>query len=176
MPRPTITNTFSANTQIKSAQVNQNFTDVRTFSGVRLYKSVDELYATGAYRDLLFDTEDFDTDSYHSTASNTQRITCAVAGYYLFSAVIQFAVNTTGIRVMRFNRYNSSSVSQATYHKQSIGANTGGGANTYLSSSGIIKMNADDFVIVEIYQDSGGNLNLIGGNEACSASCEFLGV
>src|SRR3989304_437835 len=39
------------------------------FSGCSLYKSADEAYATGAWANLLFDSESFDTDSFHSTSS-----------------------------------------------------------------------------------------------------------
>ena len=171
-----VTYIFSPNTKARSAEVNTNNVDLGTFSGCSLYKSIAEAYMTGAYRDLLFNSELFDTDSYHDTGSNTQRITCATAGYYLFSAIIQFAINNTGIRVVRFNRYNSAAVSQATYTKQSQAATAGGTANNYLNTQAIIYMNAGDFLITEIFQDSGVNVDLAGGVEGCSFCCEFLGI
>ena len=172
MPKLTITNTFSANTQIKSAQGNQNFTDVMTFSGCLLYKSASELYASGAWANVLFNSESFDTDSYDSTSSNTQRITIATAGYYFFFATVQYAINATGIRAMRFDK-NSGTY----YFKKSHNSTDGGTANGYLSSSGIIYLAANDYVQVNFYQDSGGNLNIIGGDaESTTFGCQFLGT
>ena len=47
---------------------------------------------------LTFDTERYDTDNFHSTVSNTDRLTVPKAGKYLLYAGFRFAVNGTGYR------------------------------------------------------------------------------
>jgi len=141
------------------------------FSGCSLYKSVNEAYASGAWANLLFDSESFDTDSYHSTVANTQRITVSATGYYFFFATVQYANNATGFRAIRFDKNNGTY-----YFKKSHNSNDGGTVNGYLSSSGIIYLTAGDYVQVNFYQDSGGNLNIIGGTaESTAFGCNFLG-
>lgn len=48
---------------------------------------------------LTWDTEDFDTDSMHSTSSNTSRITFTHAGKYMITGSIFFASTVNGVGV-----------------------------------------------------------------------------
>lgn len=56
------------------------------FSGARVFNSAD-ITLTG-FDTLTFDSERFDTDSYHSTSSNTSRLTVPTTGYYGIGASI----------------------------------------------------------------------------------------
>lgn len=47
---------------------------------------------------MLADTELFDNDSMHSTASQTSRITCQTPGRYLICATVRTGTNQTGHR------------------------------------------------------------------------------
>lgn len=72
------------------------------FSGCSLYKSATQSVNNDTITTVTFDSEFFDTDAYHSTSSNTSRITIPTgkAGKFLFIAVIQWAANATGVRNM----------------------------------------------------------------------------
>lgn len=50
---------------------------------------------------VTLDTEDFDTDSMHSTSVNTSRITCVTDGLYEVSGQIPYTANATGTREIR---------------------------------------------------------------------------
>ena len=46
---------------------------------------------------LTFDTEDYDTNSMHSTATNPGRLTCKTAGKFHIGAQCLFGTNGTGV-------------------------------------------------------------------------------
>jgi hypothetical protein len=53
-----------------------------TFSGARVYNSGDFSHDnSGGEKIITFDTEEFDTDAYHSTSANTSRLTVPTTGY-----------------------------------------------------------------------------------------------
>jgi hypothetical protein len=51
---------------------------------------------------LTANSENFDNDSMHSTASNTSRWTIQTAGRYLCFATVQFAADASGVRNVNF--------------------------------------------------------------------------
>lgn len=71
---------------------------------------------------LLFNTETRDTDAFHSTVSNTGRITIptGLGGWYLFSAHVPWTVANTGIRKVWF-RTNGTTASTPVTVDQSLG-------------------------------------------------------
>lgn len=108
---------------------------------------------------LLWDTEDVDTDGWHSTSSNTSRITPTKAGWVELSGCIGWAVgaNTTTRRgiAVDFNggsrRYGTMAVPSATASQ-----------NVYVTSSWILSFNGTtDYAELIAYQNSGGNLDTV---------------
>ena len=73
-----------------------------TFSGASVYNSVN-FYTTaaGVYNYVLFDSENFDTDNYHDTSTNTSRLTIPADGYYdlSFSCNADVTIATTGVSI-----------------------------------------------------------------------------
>ncbi len=106
--------------------------------------------STGNWLSIGGYTEDWDTDAMHSTSVNTSRITCVTAGKYLFTGSVAFASNATGIRGARFLANGGT-----TYEQCGQPAAAGAGA---MSISGIIPMTAGQYVELQAYQSSGGNL------------------
>jgi hypothetical protein len=122
------------------------------FAGVALTKSAVQAIPGTTYTSITFDTEDFDTDGYHSTVTNTSRITIpsGKAGYYLVTANTstsggsQFAVHTI--------------VKNGSIYKQSFpGLAT---ANGYAASTLVVIMNlaVSDYVETSVYMNSGVNI------------------
>jgi hypothetical protein len=122
------------------------------FAGVALTKSAVQSIPGTTYTSLTFDTEDFDTDAYHSTATNTSRITIpsGKAGYYLVTANTstssgsQFAVHTI--------------VKNGSIYKQSFpGLAT---ANGYAASTLVVIMNlaVSDYIETSVYTT--GTINM----------------
>ena len=102
---------------------------------------------------LTANSERFDNDSMHSTATNTSRITATRAGRYLFIATVQFAANATGNRRMAF-RVNGTT----TYESTLVGATA---TNSIVTTApAMFTLAATDYVECMVWQTSGGNLNV----------------
>ncbi len=71
-----------------NAEVRDNMNFLRQHHGCRVYKSANQTIASGNNDVLTFNSEVYDTDAYHSTTTNTSRITIGTGldGYYLVLA------------------------------------------------------------------------------------------
>lgn len=67
-----------------------------TFSGARVYRSTTQSITSGAERTVSFDSERFDTDSYHEGVTNPSRITFPATGKYLVGANIGYGAANSG--------------------------------------------------------------------------------
>lgn len=104
---------------------------------------------------LTFNTETYDTDAFHSTSSNTDRITIPAgkAGYYLINYNINYAANATGFRNNAIKLNGGSTIDAVAYIKGfSDDANSLAGTTVYYLS-------VADYVSLSTYQNSGGALN-----------------
>ncbi len=108
-------------------------------------------------------SEDYDTDSFHSTASNTNRLTVPFAGKYLVTGYLAFAANANGLRWALIN-HESTGTAYGTVAVQST--NTIGSIfETGLSVSAIVDCAANDYFRLFAYQNSGGSLNAAVGTQ-----------
>lgn len=123
------------------------------FSGARVYHDSDQSISSATSTDLVFNSERFDSDGYHSIVSNIGRFTVPVNGYYLIEGNIQFESNSTGIRqiVLRLNNATTLAILRVDASATSA---------TILSLSTIYQMNAGDYVNLRVFQDSGVSLNV----------------
>lgn len=123
---------------------------------------------------ILLDTEDVDTDSGHSTATNTSRYTPQTQGRYMISGGISWAANGTGIRNTELWKN---------------GAAISGGGTTYLSAgSGLTSRypsrtmtvsanGSTDYVELVGYQSSGVALSTaVAGIEQPTLSVRMVGT
>lgn len=86
-----------------------------TFKGCYLYKTSDQAIAAGGGSvTITFDAERFDTHGFHSTSSNTDRITMLNSGYAVVTGNLGTSSQTDQI-VLRIEHYNSSDVSQGVW-------------------------------------------------------------
>ena len=125
------------------------------FVGCSLYDtSSTQSIANGTNTALTWDSESFDTDGFHSTSSNTSRITVpsGKGGKYLFTGATFYAANATGVRVLKFFK-NGSELFESNFNK-------GDGTNfTTCNISALIDLVATDYIELVTLQNSGGNLN-----------------
>jgi hypothetical protein len=124
---------------------------------VRAYNDATISIANDVNTTMTFNTESYDTDTIHSTVTNTGRLTATTAGKYLIGCNVDFNGNATGGRLL-FIRLN-------------------GTANAYIggiSAAGRVLVNvvgqsmavtahyslaAGEYVECIVRQDSGGALN-----------------
>jgi hypothetical protein len=71
-----------------------------TFAGADVWQSVAVSMSNNTQTAMTWTNENFDTDSYHSTSTNTSRMTIPAGkgGKYLVTAQMGFNANTTGFR------------------------------------------------------------------------------
>lgn len=119
---------------------------------VILRKSTITSVATGGAA-LTWDTEDIDTDDWHSTSVNTGRITPSRACWIQFTATVHWASNATGRRGAAI-RKNGSSIYYGVIQPGSSAGNTSVTVVRTLQANG-----TSDYFEVLAFQDSGGNLN-----------------
>lgn len=85
--------------------------------GARVYKTANQTINNDVLTALTFDVEDFDTDSFHSTSSNTERLTIPAGkdGLYHVICRVWWTANATGYRAIYGVRKNSGGTVQE-YH------------------------------------------------------------
>jgi len=145
-----------------------------TFAGVRLYNTVDQSIANNTEVALTWSAETYDTDNFHSTSTNTSRITIpsGKAGYYLFTGNLNYNKNATGERFIILKK-NNTKVNQQSY------GNFGSGAYTDVNISDVINLAVGDYIELFAYQSSGASLNIImnnGGVYESQFSVTYLGA
>lgn len=70
--------------------------------------------ADATYTAITFTAEDFDTHNFHSTSSNTSRVTPTIAGYYRFTGAVTFEAQSTGVGLdVHFRKNGSTDVNGA---------------------------------------------------------------
>lgn len=141
------------------------------FSGVKLFSSVAQTINNITWTTLSWNSEEYDTDNYHSTVSNTNRITIATAGYYRLFGKATFVTNATGLRVSRFLLNGATIIA---YGKQ---FNGNASADTIILDAYLIRyFNAADYITFDVYHSSGGTLDVSANVESSLFICEFLGA
>lgn len=124
-----------------------------------LRQTAAQTLTTGVLTAVTFDVEDVDTDvaglGGHSTSSNTSRWVAQYPGWYVVAAGVSWASNSTGQRVIDL-LVNGTGANGSRIWVDA----TAGGSPTMLASRTVkLYLTAGDFVEVEAYQNSGGNLN-----------------
>ncbi len=137
-----------------------------TFSGVSLYNSVNISVNNATHTILTWNSETYDTDNYHSTSSNTSRITIPTTGYYRVTA--QCNLGATGdATVMRI--YKNGTDIQVWYSDGDVYT----GASGFIT--GTLYLAANDYLEVSVWQNSGVAKDIFGGTYYTDFWVERLG-
>ena len=132
--------------------------------GCVLTNSAAQSIANNTYTALTFNTESLDTDGFHSTSTNTNRITIPAgkAGKYLITVMATFTANAVGSREL-FLLVNDTSPS-GTATRFSTEDQPNASFNSSLVGSLVLDLTVGDYVNASVYQASGGALNIFGNN------------
>lgn len=129
-------------------------TALTSVSRARAYANAQTSIANAAWTAVALGAEQEDTDSYHSTSTNTSRMTVPTTDWYLIIGQSNFVSNTTGnIRGVSLRVNGGTYI--AAYYLPPIA----GGFETALSVSVMYPLTAGQYVEMCMYQDSGGALN-----------------
>ena len=127
--------------------------DVWVVPSARVYNDAAISINNNTITALTFNSERWDTDSIHSTVTNTGRLTATKAGIYHIHGHVAFASNSSGSRQVSI-RFGASTVLAVHKIPASAGVNL-------LSISTVYYLAENDYVELLVYQDSGGSLNVI---------------
>ncbi len=142
-----------------------------TFAGAAAYKDANQSISTGAYTLITFPAENFDTNSYHSTSTNTGRMTIpsGKGGKYLLTSLLTFQLaSDTGLRACAFYKNGSALVYAAS--AKSVGD------DTRLNASYVADLAVGDYIEVYGFQNSGVSMNILGTNDQSLFSAVYLGA
>lgn len=128
---------------------------------------------SGTENVLLFDTEQYDTDTMHSTSSNTGRITATTTGLYQVQYTITFAANATGYRTVSI-RKNANAVAGAGTLLNVARTNAVSGVGTIVTAAVDIPLTAGDYIELFGLQTSGGALATAAGINLSSFSARWV--
>lgn len=120
------------------------------------------------WTEVLWPEEEYDDNGYHSTVTNTSRITIPAgkAGTYQCETEAAWSDNATGRRQLRIKRDRGGTLTYWAYDTQA-GVSLGGGFTAPVSRGhSSIVCNEGDILTVEVHQTSGGTLNLSRDNSA----------
>lgn len=134
--------------------------------GARVYNSADISVADNTFQSLTFDSERFDTDSIHSTSTNTGRLTCNTAGKYIIVGNVLWDTNASGRRGLRIRANGASTIGFHQYENVPDSA-----INPVQIVTTIYALAIDDYVQLQAFQNSGGSLNI---TQADNYSPEFM--
>jgi hypothetical protein len=110
---------------------------------------------------IQFDTEEWDDATFHSTVSNTQRITIPAggAGTYTFTGHLQYQANASGFRELWLEQNAATEYNRVRFEAASSGF-------TALIVTCELELVAGDYVVLRARQNSGSTLTASGRLQA----------
>ncbi len=118
-----------------------------------VYNSSNLSIPDGAETVLTFNSERWDSDTIHSTSSNTSRLTATTAGLYDIGASVRFASGAGTEREVHLRLNGATDIA--------LIAPVPTGFGEFLNLTRHYSLAAGDYVEVIVYQDSGGALNVV---------------
>jgi len=107
-----------------------------------------------AWTAIPFNLEHWDTDTMHDTVTNSERLTCKAAGVYISIGNVSWAANNVGNRMLGIRKNNSDWV--ALVNDQALSS----GGKILLVAT-VMEMAVNEYVELMVWQNRGGNLDVI---------------
>ena len=130
-----------------------------TFVGANVVSTTDQSISNATFTMANFGSENFDTNTFHNNSTNNSRMTIPSGkdGYYLVTCVIQFGSNDTGFRAVILNKNGND-------YQNLSWVDADSGNNIWTSGSTTVSCVATDYLEIEVYQNSGGALDVKAGS------------
>lgn len=141
------------------------------FVGVKAYHSAAQSIPNNATTALLLNSEEYDTDSFHDTSTNTSRLTVpsGKGGYYLLQG------GSSGPATAQVSTEFMFRKNGATFIRSAVG----GAGDGHVNASAVVNLSATDYVELVCYQSSGSAQNIgnaTGNDNQTWAAATLLGV
>lgn len=142
------------------------------FVGCSIYNSATLSIANSTATQLTFDSEFFDTNGFHSTSTNTGRITIpsGYAGKYLINIATRWAADSSaGNRQVNLYKNGSSLID----YLEGFGSGAG---LTYIARSAIVDLAVGDYISIYVTQNSGTTVGLYMRSYEQPVTIQWLGA
>ena len=127
-----------------------------TFSGASVYGTVNQNISNASQTAVTFNTENYDTNTYHDNSTNNSRLTIpsGKTGYYRLTGMCRWEANNSGRRIIYLIKNGSTYVGQT--------ENNPNGTNIELTNyiSQTLYLTAGDYITLEVYQSCGGAIDV----------------
>lgn len=143
-----------------------------TYVGAQVTNTSAQSISNGTYTAINFQTEVFDTDGFHDNSTNNTRLTIPAGkgGKYLITGQANFASNSSGFRAIAIMK--NGSASQIAY----ANAVPISGSSFTFAFSCVVSAVATDYYEMNVYQSSGGSLNVNSGSDSTRFDISYLGA
>lgn len=144
-------------------------TGIQRGAGARVYNSANISISNSTATALTFNSERYDYDSIHSTVANTDRMTIVTAGIYNISGHVEWDASGVGQRAIFIRLNGTTNIAVQSGDARSSG-------NHEMSVSTNYELSNGDYVTLMVWQNSGGNLNVVtSGNDSPEFSIQKIG-
>jgi hypothetical protein len=133
------------------------FAQLPSVYAAHVYRSSAQTISNGSATVVSWDSELYDLQAMHDPSTNPSRITVPVTGFAVISAGVLWSSNTTGIRILEILH---SGVARAETRRL-----PNSGMQTWHDIQVHLEVGAGQYFEVRVTQDSGGNLDLVGGQK-----------
>lgn len=143
-----------------------------TYVGAQVTNTSAQSISNGTYTAINFQSEVFDTDGFHDNSTNNTRLTIPAGkgGKYLITGQANFASNSSGFRAIAIMK--NGGASQIAY----ANANPISGSSFTFEFSCVVSAVATDYYEMNVYQSSGGSLNVNSGSDSTRFDISYLGA
>lgn len=143
------------------------------FKGCSVFNSTAISLANNTSVALTFNSENFDTDAFHSTSTNTGRITipAGLGGKYLINGIISYDGGGAGFRRIDILKNGTLIVYGANFN---LPSSTGG--TNIIPYGAVLDLVATDYVSISVTQESGGTINSGSGASLLAFNATYLGA
>jgi hypothetical protein len=141
--------TFTDGTVISASEVNSNFTelyDKTSNYSVHVYHDTIQTINNNTATTLIFNSEHFDNGDFHSTTTNTDRLTVPDDGIYLINGRVRYPIDLGPIRLGFYLNGTTLIAEQYFPSGESIQVMT------------IYQLSANDYVSLQTIQNSGSDV------------------
>ena len=135
-----------------------------------LYQTATSSFPTsGTAAVVTFDTEQSDPLGWHSTVTNTERVTPTIPGWYHVSAGVCYASNATGYRFGQILVNGNTIAAEVRVPSTSA-------VQVPVNLSGYVQLNGTtDYVLLRGLQTSGGSLSSVAGIGLTFLQVQYVG-
>jgi hypothetical protein len=126
-------------------------TGAPTAQGVAVFNSGDQTLSSGTYTTSTYDSEYFDTDAFHSTSSNTGRLTVptGLGGKYAIVVNVICSSSLNGSLTAKLQINGSD--------KNRFALSLASGVASSVTFTSLVSLSAADYVELLVYQNTGSN-------------------